>query len=266
MTFMPPANPATCETVIPRGDVLGLSFEIRTAADLCRKSCSVDAALRNKEVFALFDEDLGLINIPVLDDDKIVGMINRDSFMRRMARRFHWELYSEKRCTKMMEEVPLVVEVDTPIRELANRLLNVREPHRISEGFVIVRDGKLLGTGLTSDVLAYWMQPAEYFSGDTIAALSSDNGTLYAMLADATGHGLSAAITVEPGDQIVLFFDGLIEAGNPSGKPFGLDQIKKALMRSGKTPQLDRLRDSLTRFLGTTQPHDDVTVLAVSWG
>jgi len=54
---------------------------------------------------------------------------------------------------------------------------------------------KMLGYGaLDHPNIEYWLQPNRYFSGDLIAAaLSVDNG-LYLMLADATGHGLSAAL------------------------------------------------------------------------
>ncbi len=40
--------------------------------------------------------------------------------------------------------------------------------------------------------------PAQNFSGDLVVAACSPSGRLYAMLADATGHGLSAAVSVQP--------------------------------------------------------------------
>jgi PAS domain S-box-containing protein len=43
----------------------------------------------------------------------------------------------------------------------------------------------------------HWV-PAETFSGDVIAAARSNTGELYGMLADATGHGLAAAINLIP--------------------------------------------------------------------
>lgn len=44
----------------------------------------------------------------------------------------------------------------------------------------------------------FTVMPARRFSGDLVAAARSPSGRLYAMLADATGHGLSAAISVQP--------------------------------------------------------------------
>lgn len=44
----------------------------------------------------------------------------------------------------------------------------------------------------------YFWQPAESFSGDIIAVCRSSSGDSYGMLADATGHGLAAAINLIP--------------------------------------------------------------------
>lgn len=52
--------------------------------------------------------------------------------------------------------------------------------------------------GLRDPRLRYHVVAAENFSGDAVAAARSPDGRLYAMLLDATGHGLSAAISVMP--------------------------------------------------------------------
>ncbi|MDP2786762.1 MAG: SpoIIE family protein phosphatase [Pseudomonadota bacterium] len=49
-----------------------------------------------------------------------------------------------------------------------------------------------------------WMLPAGHFSGDAIACEQTPDGRLYALLADATGHGLAAAVTVLP--MLTLFY------------------------------------------------------------
>lgn len=144
-----PPDDVQAELALP-----GQPSDIETAGDLCRESVFVEAEVSNRDVFDLFENSPSLLNIPVVDDGEIVGLINRDNFMRSMARRFHWELYANKRCSKMMEAAPLTVDAETPITDLADRLLTERNSNRLSDGFVIKRGKKLLGTGLTSDVLA----------------------------------------------------------------------------------------------------------------
>ncbi|MCK6411500.1 MAG: PAS domain S-box protein [Azonexus sp.] len=52
--------------------------------------------------------------------------------------------------------------------------------------------------GLKDRRLRYKVIPAENFSGDIVAADRSPEGRFYALLADATGHGLPAAISALP--------------------------------------------------------------------
>ncbi len=58
--------------------------------------------------------------------------------------------------------------------------------------------------GLNDPGLRYKVIPAANFSGDIVAATRSADGHFYALLADATGHGLSAAISVLP--VLALFY------------------------------------------------------------
>ena len=56
----------------------------------------------------------------------------------------------------------------------------------------------------------YSVMPATNFSGDMVLAARAPDGRLYAMLADATGHGLAAAVSVLP---VVQEFYRLVEQG-----------------------------------------------------
>lgn len=69
--------------------------------------------------------------------------------------------------------------------------------------------------GLSSSQLHYWFAPAAVFSGDIVAAAHGPGGRLYTLLADATGHGLAAAITVLP---VLSVFYTLAERGCPVGE------------------------------------------------
>lgn len=59
-------------------------------------------------------------------------------------------------------------------------------------------DMQLHRPGLDDPRLRYKVIAAENFSGDVVAASRSPEGRFYALLADATGHGLAAAISVLP--------------------------------------------------------------------
>jgi PAS domain S-box-containing protein len=59
-------------------------------------------------------------------------------------------------------------------------------------------DKQLHRRGLQDPRLHYKVIPAQNFSGDVVAATRSSEGRFYALLADATGHGLTAAISALP--------------------------------------------------------------------
>lgn len=73
-------------------------------------------------------------------------------------------------------------------------------------------DRQMLRHELDDPQLHYWLTPAENFSGDVVAACRSADGRLYALLADATGHGLTAAISTLP---VLTIFYGLAPTGVP---------------------------------------------------
>lgn len=93
-------------------------------------------------------------------------------------------------------------------------------------------DKQLHRRGLDDRCLRYTVIPAQNFSGDVVAATRSMNGRFYALLADATGHGLTAAISAlpilaifyrmagfdRPVQEIVLEFNQQLKESMPIGR------------------------------------------------
>ena len=76
---------------------------------------------------------------------------------------------------------------------------------------------RILAHQIRTDLMAetgirHSVTPATQFSGDMILAARSPRGKLYATLADATGHGLAAAVSVLP---MVQEFYRLVELDHP---------------------------------------------------
>lgn len=206
----------------------------------------------------------------------------------------------------------------------------------------------------------YLLQPANEVSGDLLLACPSSNGDLYVMLADATGHGLPAALTliplsqafyamaskgftldsiawelnlrhrayspvdrfvaallvqyrprenlltvwnggvpaallldpqgavvrrfnslnlplgivdgddfenlhetvaVTPGQRLLLYSDGLIEAENAAHQPFGKARLEQCLQQPARGDLIDSLQQALLSHMNGRQPHDDLSCL-----
>lgn len=402
---------------------------IATVADVCQETPVVDAAESNRDVYRRFESDTGLFNLPVLDGQRIAGLINRESFMQAMAGHYRWEVFARKSCAKLMDPSPLIVPPATSMTDLATALLSLPGAAGLSTGFIVAENGHYVATGRTADVMAALVElerraadslrrrgeelvrlvdertrdladvrraeekqrvehelardiidrmmrrpglnderiqfrilPAERASGDIIAASLSPRGELVAMLADATGHGLSPAITLvpiltlfyrlveqgrplayvvmelnrelratmpvgryvaaalvsldrdarsalawvggmpavllvnksgnvvercasdhlplgivdlqpgdigivrlrlSPGDQILLHSDGLVEAENENGEPFGQYRLEVFLRQWDFSGRLASVEHGLRRHVGARAPHDDVSLMLV---
>ncbi len=81
---------------------------------------------------------------------------------------------------------------------------------------------------------------------------------------DATYEGRE--LTLEPGDCLLFYSDGLTEALNPAGDLFGVPRLEALLagIQAGSSDVIERLLAELADFVGPQGPDDDVTILALT--
>jgi serine phosphatase RsbU (regulator of sigma subunit) len=76
----------------------------------------------------------------------------------------------------------------------------------------------------------------------------------------------SASITLAPGDWLIIFTDGLVEAENAHQDEYGEARLLSVISAATATTpneMLQRLMAELDLFVGATPQHDDVTCLLV---
>jgi phosphoserine phosphatase RsbU/P len=76
----------------------------------------------------------------------------------------------------------------------------------------------------------------------------------------------SASVTLAPGDWLIIFTDGLVEAENTRQEEYGETRLLSAIATGAATTpaeMLNRLMAELDLFVGSTPQHDDVTCLLV---
>jgi phosphoserine phosphatase RsbU/P len=80
------------------------------------------------------------------------------------------------------------------------------------------------------------------------------------------GKYSAAEVTLAPGDWLVVFTDGLVEAENQLAEPYGEDRLV-GVLQSGVagTPELllQRMIAEVNTFVGTTPQHDDITCMVI---
>ena len=74
--------------------------------------------------------------------------------------------------------------------------------------------------------------------------------------------------SVRPGDVLVLYSDGLVEAADAAGEEYGEGRLHACLAAAcGGSPAEIRaaVLASADAFLGAAQPHDDVTLVVAQF-
>lgn len=72
--------------------------------------------------------------------------------------------------------------------------------------------------------------------------------------------------TLEPGDCLVLYTDGVTEALDRKGLEFGMKRMLDSIQRSaanGAQGIIDRLTDEVREFIGSHPQHDDITMIVI---
>jgi len=108
-------------------------------------------------------------------------------------------------------------------------------------------------------------------AGHNAPILRRANGTIERLSVGGLPFGImpeaayeSASVTLEPGDWLVIFTDGLVEAENSTQQEYGEARVLSVLESAkslGPADLLKRLMYEVDGFVGNTPQHDDVTCM-----
>jgi sigma-B regulation protein RsbU (phosphoserine phosphatase) len=105
--------------------------------------------------------------------------------------------------------------------------------------------------------------PALLKSGARINTLDAVGDLPLAVLPDTRYE--EAWVTIEPGETLVLFTDGIIEEMDPEGRMFGVGGILDSLHACNGSPRcvIDSINAALARHRGPARPSDDATIVTM---
>lgn len=180
-------------------------FRQPCAEDLAVPTPSVTTDQTNQDVLEVFTLHRDLDCLPVTEQGKPIGLINRSIFLSQMSKPYHRELYNRKSCIAFMDKEPLVVDAAMSIDALTFRAVEYGEK-ALADGFIIARDGQYIGLGqglqlmrVVADMQAernrQIMHSIDYASTIQRAMLRTSRESLAATLPDA-------ALVWEPRDVV----------------------------------------------------------------
>jgi diguanylate cyclase (GGDEF)-like protein/PAS domain S-box-containing protein len=100
-----------------------------------------------KTLYERFREEPDTLIIPVLDDEeRPVGLVERNAFFLRMAAEYGRALYANRPISALMDDEPLVVDAGMALAEFTSDSLSYRASDLL-RGFIVTDGGRYLGVG-----------------------------------------------------------------------------------------------------------------------
>ena len=166
---------------------------------------------------------------------------------------------STKTCLSVMaDDVPSVADLMTAV----NRRVADNNPRCM---FVTMFCGVLdLDTGVLCYTLAGHDPPFLCRQDGALQVLRDAHCMALGLDEDAPYE--QAEVTIQPGDRLFMFTDGVSEAVNDRGEQFGEEAIAAVLSGSlgGESAQaVSAMKDAVELHVGTTPAHDDITMLCL---
>lgn len=125
-----------------------------TAGQLCIKSHYVSPNTKNSDVINLFSTHHAVFLIPVVEDGRPIGMINRSFFFTQISRHFYRDIYDKKSCTAFMDKNPLIIDCNCSIQNASSKFIEYFDKF-LEGGFIITNNTKYMGIGYVIDFIKY---------------------------------------------------------------------------------------------------------------
>jgi diguanylate cyclase (GGDEF)-like protein len=107
---------------------------------------------RVTEVADLFRDNPETLTLAVVHEGRPLGVVRREQLFSLLAKPLHPEIYNKKPVSSVMEAPTLLIDGQLRLEQVS-RLVTQKGRPRLSEEFVITKDGRYHGLGQTIDVL-----------------------------------------------------------------------------------------------------------------
>ncbi|MDP1911841.1 response regulator [Brevundimonas sp.] len=104
------------------------------------------------DVFSRFEREPDTLVIPVVENGRPVGLVERNAFLLKIAGAFGYAQYANRPILHVMDLEPAVVEAGVSIDTFCDILLK-GDPAALTRGFIVTREGRYHGVGTAGSLL-----------------------------------------------------------------------------------------------------------------
>ncbi|MFN4092358.1 MAG: response regulator [Brevundimonas sp.] len=123
-----------------------------TIETLTERVEAVTAETLGSEIFARFEREPNTLVIPVVQDLRPIGLVERNAFLMKIAAPLGHALYLNRSVAEVMDAEPAVVEAGIEIDAFSNIALQGGDG-ALMRGFIVTRGGKYWGVGTAVSLL-----------------------------------------------------------------------------------------------------------------
>jgi methyl-accepting chemotaxis protein len=148
--------------------VTRISHEYRASA-LILAAETLEPSDHGSRAYDILAGNPHLPGVAVRADEAILGYVDRASLLGRFSRPLMRDLYEKRPLTLIMDPTPLIVEEDTTIKRLAERITK-EKPEALTAGFIISRQHRYAGIGTAIDLMRLSVEESERRSDELTIA------------------------------------------------------------------------------------------------
>ena len=135
------------------------------------------------EVCEFFSKNPDILTVAVVDNERPIGLVNRDTFLMLFSNQFGHALFDKKTIVQAMDPHPFIVDKASSIR-LVGALILDENPNALLKGFIITDQDRYFGVGTALGLLRYSVtrgkeREQELESARRQAVLANNTKTLF---------------------------------------------------------------------------------------
>lgn len=119
---------------------------------LLKEYRTVDNQTTAGQLAEIFYQNSELLSMPVVVDEKPVGLVWRSNLLEKFSTPFGRALHEAKPVTRHLADGTVIVDVDTPLNQVSNEIL-ANQDERLPWHFIITKNERYLGIGSVRDLL-----------------------------------------------------------------------------------------------------------------
>jgi diguanylate cyclase (GGDEF) domain len=120
--------------------------------DICRKCMTVNPSFIGSNILEIFNENPTLYGLPVVDNERLVGLIMKDKFFARLGTQYGFALYNNRPVSILMNNRPLSVDYETTI-DTVSKMAVARVDEALYDYIIVTKDTKFYGIVTVKDLL-----------------------------------------------------------------------------------------------------------------